>query len=292
MDKREAVVRAKNCEPYSQDSGFTEIPSSDIESCSFPRLDEILSQSADERGLVSLNLEDSERLRDLCEQHAWSEHKFLQLAWALLLRCYTGNDSVCFGLLDHPPQPPEHAKDIRGEGAPCMHVGDLTILASDSFMALIDRFRSENIRVRHQRQKSSSEQRNEPLTKPFDTVVVENGGQSPGAPITGALSGLECFEVKYIRFHYVLEQNCLFPNTKDIHRHSIGHRTLCETVVPFNLYSYVYQFGEFTPCIRFGVEFCSMTASEIYNPLTLDSSLPLSDFSNVHPKESPSSSII
>ncbi|KAL8791013.1 MAG: hypothetical protein Q9195_006087 [Heterodermia aff. obscurata] len=193
MDKQEAFVRADNCGTYNQDLGFTEIPSSDIKSCCFPTLDEVV-QLANERGLVSLNLEDSEQLWYLCEQHAWSEYKFLQLAWALTLRCYTGNDLVCFGFLDHPPKPAEHAKDIRGDGTPYMHIGDLTILASDSFMALTDRFRSEKIQVRHQRQKSSSEQRSEPLRKTFDTIVVENMGQSPDAQITGTLSGLEFFQ--------------------------------------------------------------------------------------------------
>ena len=253
MDKREAVVRAENCQPYSQDSGITEIPS-DIKSCSFPRLDEML-QSTNERGLVSLNLEDSERLCYLCEQHAWSEYKFLQLAWALLLRCYTGNDSVCFGLLEHPPKPVEHAKVIRGESAPCVHIGDLTILASDSFMALIDRFRSENIKFRHQRQKSPSEQKNESPRKPFDTVVVEKRNQSTCVPITRPLSSLEFFKVKYNSFLCVIEQDCLSPNTRNIHRRSIGYRVLCETAVPFNLYSYVYSSEGYTPYLRFEVKF-------------------------------------
>ena len=39
---------------------------------------------------------DAARLKRFCSKHGLSSHSVLQLAWALTLRCYLGNPSVCF----------------------------------------------------------------------------------------------------------------------------------------------------------------------------------------------------
>lgn len=194
MDYREANVEAGKGQHNSQDLVISEVRSSSIESCSFPELDENL-QSGDERSLVSLELNESGRLYDLCEQHAWSNYQLLQLIWALTLRCYTGNDSVCFGLLDYPHKARENGREINGEDAVCMFLVNLTILASDSFKILVDRFGFGDIRVRYQRQISLSEQSKGSLRKPFDTVVVEKRVESPNCPVNEALTGLNSYQV-------------------------------------------------------------------------------------------------
>ena len=208
MDYREANVEAGKGQHNSQDRVISEVRSSSIESCSFPELDENL-QSVDGRSLVSLELNESARLYDLCEQHAWSKYQFLQLVWALTLRCYTGNDSVCFGLLDHPHKAGENGR----EDAVCMFLVNLTILPSDSFKILVDRFEFGDTRVRYQRQISPSEQSKESLRKSFDTVVVEKRVEPPNCPINEALSGLNSYQVIDICFLYVPEYYCLFQYT-------------------------------------------------------------------------------
>ena len=74
---------------------------SGLESCHFPSLYSGASQLPSKRPLsVRIDLQHLPVLQDLSNNGHARLVTSLQIAWALVLRCYTGLDNVCFGLLE------------------------------------------------------------------------------------------------------------------------------------------------------------------------------------------------
>ena len=69
----------------------------DFQPCSFPEL----QGEPGARGASTINVPvaDAHALRAFCSAHETTPATLLHLVWALVLRAYTGNDSVCFGYL-------------------------------------------------------------------------------------------------------------------------------------------------------------------------------------------------
>lgn len=74
---------------------------SGLESCHFPNLYSGTGQLSSKRPLsVKIDLQHLPVLQDLSENGDARFVASLQIAWALVLRCYTGLDNICFGLLE------------------------------------------------------------------------------------------------------------------------------------------------------------------------------------------------
>lgn len=68
----------------------------DIEPCEFP----LLSHEANKKGRSTRTLnKQTTQLHAFCRMAGVSVEHLFQIAWGLVLRCYTGNDDVCFGYL-------------------------------------------------------------------------------------------------------------------------------------------------------------------------------------------------
>lgn len=100
----EAALSYRNYVLYSQQASSDEDESywrhylESVEPCSFPHLGD--SQESDRELLtLELRLQDISPLKSFCLRNGVTLSNVLQLVWALVLRTYTGNDSVCFGYL-------------------------------------------------------------------------------------------------------------------------------------------------------------------------------------------------
>ncbi len=71
---------------------------SNVEPCYFPALVDSVKKDRDLRTL-DLELEDASGLQSFCGHHGVTLSNILQLVWSLVLRTYTGNDSICFGYI-------------------------------------------------------------------------------------------------------------------------------------------------------------------------------------------------
>ena len=69
-----------------------------VEPCYFPALADGKRNERELRTL-ELGLIDASRLQSFCAQHSVTLSNVLQLVWSLVLRAYTGKESVCFGYL-------------------------------------------------------------------------------------------------------------------------------------------------------------------------------------------------
>ncbi|KAE8146387.1 hypothetical protein BDV25DRAFT_143753 [Aspergillus avenaceus] len=69
--------------------------------CLFPALnDEILNEQVPGRlQTVQVELEDDLNIHEFCREHGVTLSNVFQVAWGLVLRCYTSSESVCFGYL-------------------------------------------------------------------------------------------------------------------------------------------------------------------------------------------------
>ncbi|PLB49054.1 hypothetical protein P170DRAFT_464604 [Aspergillus steynii IBT 23096] len=72
----------------------------DLTPCIFPSLD-VPMQTAPKKTpqLLPFNFEIAQELYSFCRQNDMTVSSFLQVAWGLVLRAYTGSESVCFGYL-------------------------------------------------------------------------------------------------------------------------------------------------------------------------------------------------
>ena len=70
----------------------------DIEPCHFPPLNDGGKEFKKLQSL-DLNLTQGSELQAFCTKNGLTLSNVLQLVWALVLRCYTGSDEVCFGYL-------------------------------------------------------------------------------------------------------------------------------------------------------------------------------------------------
>lgn len=71
---------------------------SNVEPCYFPALADGKKDKRELRTL-ELKLDNASQLQSFCAQHSVTLSNVLQLVWSLVLRAYTGNDTVCFGYL-------------------------------------------------------------------------------------------------------------------------------------------------------------------------------------------------
>ena len=72
-----------------------------LEPCLFPRLNQS-NENNDIAGWksLSLDIELGPSWWNYCEAHSVTSAHIFQVAWGLVLRCYTGRDQVCFGYLN------------------------------------------------------------------------------------------------------------------------------------------------------------------------------------------------
>jgi non-ribosomal peptide synthase protein (TIGR01720 family) len=70
----------------------------DVEPCHFPVLNDGVDEAKQLR-LVQVELEQLSELQKFCKENGMTLFNVLQMAWGLVLRCYTGADEVCFGYL-------------------------------------------------------------------------------------------------------------------------------------------------------------------------------------------------
>lgn len=71
----------------------------DVEPCLFPALVDGATEIDSILGSYVLNLERVSELQQFCTSSGVTLSNVLQLVWALVIRCYTGSDEVCFGYL-------------------------------------------------------------------------------------------------------------------------------------------------------------------------------------------------
>ena len=82
-------------ERNNQASCCTFVASRQAEICRLPLLDGEAKESA-ENITTEIELEDADRLSDLCRRDGPFFYGTICTAWALLLRCYTGQDQITF----------------------------------------------------------------------------------------------------------------------------------------------------------------------------------------------------
>ncbi|PYI12597.1 non-ribosomal peptide synthetase [Aspergillus sclerotiicarbonarius CBS 121057] len=85
----------KNFCSFRHDVAYWENYLCNVEACLFPSLCANAEQTT--RAETKLILTDTEKLQAFCESASVSTDSLLQLAWGLVLRCYTGLRDVCFG---------------------------------------------------------------------------------------------------------------------------------------------------------------------------------------------------
>lgn len=88
----------------------------DTEPCLFPSFEGIRQNTALPRFQdIEVAMDDVSRLHMFCETEGVTLFNVVQLAWAIVLQCYTGNDTVVFGYLTSGRDVPvEAAEDIVG----------------------------------------------------------------------------------------------------------------------------------------------------------------------------------
>ena len=165
--------------------------SATIQPCKLPILDEYL-ELLPERSSLRVNLDPHQRLRAFCEVHGTSEFNVLQVAWGLLLRCYTGNDTICFG----------HRTtrkcggtifEINHHGITRVDLYTDTILATDTLAAMLVRL-AEPTTVLAER----AEGYNHHLQPPFDTVLLQSGSECKSRPHVNGGVDLALSQVHFV----------------------------------------------------------------------------------------------
>lgn len=144
------------------------LPSATIQPCKLPILDEYLD-IVPGRSSLKVNLNHYQRLRAFCEVHGTSKFNVLRAAWGLLLRCYTGNDTICFGHGTTTEYGGSSAK-INDRGITRLDLYTDTILATDTLVAMLARSAGSS-RVLSERANAGG---NELFQPPFDTVLLES----------------------------------------------------------------------------------------------------------------------
>lgn len=111
-----------------------------ISPCMFPRISSQSrppSTSNIKRELcsVELEIEDASIIYQFCRQHGFTISNILQVAWALILRCYTTSKSVCFAYVTSGRDAP--VSNIEGAVGPFINVL-INHMLLDSDMPLLD----------------------------------------------------------------------------------------------------------------------------------------------------------
>lgn len=87
------------CQPGGQSTPLSDSSQATIETSNLPALDERL-ESIPGRGSVGFAFDNIERLYDVSSHLVSSPGQMLEVVWGLVLRCYSSNDCVYFGLQD------------------------------------------------------------------------------------------------------------------------------------------------------------------------------------------------
>ena len=146
------------------------------EPCKLPVLDEHLKPLPG-RSSLKVNLHRHQPLRAFCEVHRTSEFNVLRVAWGLVLRCYTGNDTICFGY-GSITECCDFDVKINDRGTARLSLYTDTILASDTLAAMLARF-PRSARVWNERTTGGCI---ELLQPPFDTVLLESVHECKNRP--------------------------------------------------------------------------------------------------------------
>lgn len=82
-----------------------------VDPCYFPNLNdaEVIEETGTHTKSTNVNLIVDSRLHEFCKTHGLTITNTIHTAWALILRCYTGMDSVCFGYITSGRDIPVHA---------------------------------------------------------------------------------------------------------------------------------------------------------------------------------------
>ena len=139
--------------------------------CVFPSQREPQSGEDKARGSMTrlLDGDTHSRLRSFCQKNGFTPANLFHLAWALLLRCYTGSETVCFGyLLSGRDVPVEGVEKTVGPFINLL-VSRLHLGGSEPLTAVIERNQAEFVSsLNHQH--SSLVQILRSLDEPVDTL--------------------------------------------------------------------------------------------------------------------------
>ncbi|CAG7927732.1 unnamed protein product [Penicillium olsonii] len=98
--------------PTAEAKDFWQKQVADAQPCIFPTLNEPVAQNTDTGAIHSLPIspETNSSLRQFCRANDLTPANVVSLAWALVLRTYTGSDSLCYGYV------------VSGRDVPIRHV--------------------------------------------------------------------------------------------------------------------------------------------------------------------------
>lgn len=107
--------------------------------CQFPRLDGKSQQRTKRPMTVRINLQDSQKLQELVGSEESALQTTLRAVWALLLKCYTDSEDVCFGY----QETGSGALDMVANGLGGMSVARLKIEDGTTLGEFVDFVKSE-----------------------------------------------------------------------------------------------------------------------------------------------------
>ena len=82
-----------------------------VDPCYFPHLNDAntIEENGTQTKSTSISLDVGSRLHKFCKRHGLTVTNAIHIVWALVLRCYVGMDSVCFGYITSGRDIPVHA---------------------------------------------------------------------------------------------------------------------------------------------------------------------------------------
>ena len=87
----------------------------DVRPCHFPALVDGVEARQKRHETYTLSMPNRRKLQDFCDSSGVTLATLLQLVWALVIRCYSGADEVCFGFLTSGRDVPvENIEDVVG----------------------------------------------------------------------------------------------------------------------------------------------------------------------------------
>lgn len=86
-------------QPRDESIGYWKRYLADVEPCLFPPVNDGATDSKGSLSSHIINLKQASKLERFCTDSGVTISNVLQLVWALVIRCYTGSDEVCFGYL-------------------------------------------------------------------------------------------------------------------------------------------------------------------------------------------------
>lgn len=146
MSSGSVLVKNGTSQPNTRLLLDTEYPPS-VEDSKFPILDENLIP-ATRRNSISIYLSSTQQLCAVCERFGLSLSNMLQAVWGLVVRCYTGNDSVRFGLLSFAGGRPSNnvkSGDRSQRISANIFVVNETLSATDTIAATLERWKYEGV---------------------------------------------------------------------------------------------------------------------------------------------------